>query len=361
MSTTRPPVTIHVYRQFSEIPLDEASWDKLVEASAVGGVFLKYLWVSNWWRCFGHSFELFFVTAETDGRILAFLPLMLDKQRTLRFIGDLNADYLGFVIPSTGDALLGAFIEFLSKKRGNWDSIHLRNIPRPSLEWDAFFESCRQNSLYPWNNYSVTAPFLRVAGQDHEIASLLDKESFRRSERLLRTQGELHYEVFRSVDEARPLWQQFADQHIARCHRANRQSNFENPAYLPFLRSLFETDHDHAIVHFSALFLDKRPIAFHFGLISQGRLLWYKPSFDVLLTRGSPGVTLACNLIRFAQRTSLGELDFTIGEEPFKSRFCKEFRTVDDFRIHQSRLRYIADTGYTRVRRAAKALVKSNG
>jgi CelD/BcsL family acetyltransferase involved in cellulose biosynthesis len=128
---------------------------------------------------------------------------------------------------------------------------------------------------------------------------------------------------------------------------------------MPFLKSLYESDPDGLNVHFCALFLDDRPIAFHFGFISRNRLLWYKPSFDIRVAKGSPGVTLACNLIRFAQENSLAELDFTIGDEPFKSRFCSEYRIVDEYRVHKSRLRYLADTGYTRLRRAAKALVKS--
>lgn len=360
MNFSNPQIDIHVYNEFSHIPLDQRAWDDLVEHSDVGGVFLKHFWVSSWWRHFGGPFQLYFVTAQVGEKVLAFMPLMIDENRTLRFIGDRNADYLGFVIPAAEGNLLGKFIEFLGDKKMQWDTIHLRNLPRDSFPRDVFIEHCHDAALYPWNNYSVPAPFLGIAGHEPEVTALLRKESFRRSERQLSQQGRLTFEVFATAERANEFWELYSQQHIDRCAQANRPSNFSDPAYLPFLKSLFESDRGGENVQFCALFMDDRPIAFHFGFISKDRLLWYKPSFDVGIVKGSPGVTLTCNLIRMAQLDGISELDFTIGDEPFKSRFCSKFRIVDEYRIHRSRLKFLVDTGRTRLRRAAKALIKSS-
>ena len=140
-----PDISFRVYDQLSDVPLDEESWDRLVEVADTGGVFLQSFWIRSWWQYFGHSYELFFVTAESDGKVLAFAPLMIDEARTLRFIGDLNADYLGFVIPPSRMDLLSGLLEFLGESRHLWNVVHLRNIPRETAETSSFVDICRKN------------------------------------------------------------------------------------------------------------------------------------------------------------------------------------------------------------------------
>lgn len=358
MTDPRIDIKFHIYDRLADIPLDEESWDRLLESADVGGVFLQRFWVQTWWQYFGDSYELFFVTAESDGRVLAFAPLMIDEDRTLRFIGDQNADYLGFVIPQQRSDLLSGFVAFLSESQHLWKVIHLRNIPCETLKASGLVDSCRQAGLLPWKNYSVAAPYLQIAGNEDAVAALLEKYSFRRSERLLAEQGRLRFEVFDTDERAACFWDVFAQQHIDRCHRDNRLSTFSNPKYLPFLKGLFTTDTQNSRVQFSGLFLDENPVAFHFGFVSQQRLLWYKPSFDIKIKKGSPGVVLIRNLIQLTQQLGLNEFDFTIGDEPFKNRYCDERRTIYELRIHKRRVRYVADKGYWRLRQSAKRLIR---
>ena len=351
-------ISFRVYDRIGNIPLDEESWDRLSESTDAGGVFLQHFWVRAWWHHFGRSYKLFFVTAESGGEVLAFAPLMIDKNRTLRFIGDPNADYLGFVIPPQRGDLLAGFLAFLSESRQLWNVVHLRNIPRETVKDSGLVDICRQEGLMPWNNYSVAAPYLQIDGNDEVVSALLGKYSFRRSERLLKEQGSVRFEVFNTDERAACFWEVFAQQHIDRCRRDDRSSTFSKPDYLPFLKALFESDAGKSRVQFSGLFLDESPVAFHFGFVSQQRLLWYKPSFDIRIKKGSPGVILIRNLIQHAQQCGLNELDFTIGDEPFKNRFCSERRTVDEFRIHKHRAKYVVESGYWRLRQSVKRLIK---
>ena len=353
-------ISYRVYDQLTEVPLDEASWDRLVEVADTGGVFLQSFWIRTWWQHFGHSYELFFVTAESDGKVLAFAPLMIDETRTLRFIGDLNSDYLGFAIPPGRVDLLSGLLEILNKSRHLWKVVHLRNIPRETAGNSRLVDVCREKKLMPWNNYSVAAPYLQIEGNAEEVSALLGKYSFRRAERILKDQGNVTFEIFTTDERAACFWEVFAQQHIARCRHDSRSSAFSDPRYVPFLRELFESDTKKSRVQFSGLFLDDVPIAFHFGFVSQRRLLWYKPSFDISIRKGSPGIVLIRNLIRFAQEHGISELDFTIGDEPFKSRFCSQRRIVDEYRLHKSRAAYIADSSYWRLRRWLKQLIKSD-
>ena len=350
-------VSFHVYDRLSEVPLDNAEWTYLVSRSSAGSVFLSKLWIETWWTYYGEGNQMCFVTAERKGEVLAFAPLMIDARRTLRFIGDTHSDSLGFVVPDKHTHLVTGMFEALNGCEAKWNVIHLRKIPRESAGDFQLETSARSESLLVWNSYSIGAPYLRVSGND-SIRKLLAKYSLRRAEKLLREQGELSFEVFLSDDRAAHFWEAFAAQHIERCHQDGRESQLSNSIYLRFLRTLFESDIENTHVHFSALFLDNQTIAFHYGFISQNRLLWYKPSFDVAIPQGSPGTVLIVRLIEYVQENSIGELDFTIGDEPFKDRFCQDRRVIDDYRIHRSRIGYLLDTGYWRLRQTLKKAIK---
>ncbi len=344
-----------LYEDFDSIPLDPSSWDELVLNSANSSVFCQHAWVSSWWRHYGDQCSLFFVTAETNGKVTAFAPLMLDGKKVLRFIGDLKADYLGLVTPGSDEQLAIGLLKYVYDNRSKWRVAHLRNIPSSAGFSATLSKLGHYTKIITWNCFSISAPYLTIASNDEAIRALLGKHSVRRAERDLAKQGSLRFEVFQTPDEAEPYWQQFAAQHIRRCRHAGRPSTFEDERYLPFLKTLFRECGDYA--HFSTVFLDDRPIAFHFGFISQNRLLWYKPSFDVTIRPGSPGIFLIKELILGAQSKGLDELDFTIGAELFKERFTNAQRQVDTFRIHRSRFLFTLDYGYWALRQFVKKLL----
>lgn len=346
----------HMYERLDEIPLDAASWDRLVDAANIGGIFLSYAWVHAWWNTLSGDNKLRFITIEIDGELIGFAPMMLDRKRTLRFVADGNSDYLGFVIPPDRSDLLEQLMKFLVN-RDDWSVMHLRNMPRSDCHTAAVLPACERSGMFPWNNYSVVAPYLAIEGNIPNVDALLNKYSLRRAVRKLAEQGALTFELVTDTDRAVKLLPQFADQHIKRCEIDNRKSPFINPLYTDFVRSLLNTPGLREIIHFSVVFLDERPIAFHLGFVSQRRLLWYKPSFDISISKGSPGIALIRNLIAYARDKGLSELDFTIGAEPFKDRFASGKRNIDTFRVHRSRLRFMLDVGYWRARHSAKKLL----
>lgn len=345
-----------IYKRLSDIPLSSAAWDQLVEDSGIGGVFLRHAWIHTWWQHLAGNKELFFITIHSKGDIVGFAPLMLDRSRTLRFIADENSDYLGFVIRAGDTAVTGHLMKFLAAQP-SWRVLHLRNLPRAESNGQ-LKAACEAAGLIPWRNYSVVAPYLALSTDRAKAEKLLNKYSVRRAERQLTDQGELRYEVFSETQHTDELWHDFTAQHIKRCRADHRKSPFEEPNYAAFLRAIFDAPDLRDALHFSAVLLNDRAVAYHLGFISNQRLLWYKPSFDTSLTKGSPGIVLIRCLANHALEHNLTELDFTIGAEPFKERFSNGVRYVDTYRIHRSRLRYLRDAGYWRTRAWIKTLIK---
>jgi CelD/BcsL family acetyltransferase involved in cellulose biosynthesis len=65
--------------------------------------------------------------------------------------------------------------------------------------------------------------------------------------------------------------------------------------------------------------------------------MWYKPAFSVVHAHRSPGEVLLAALFRYCRDHELRELDFTIGDDAFKSRFSNVTRRnqrIEVFRSH---------------------------
>jgi len=348
---------IRQYADFSKIPLDASGWDQLVDANQTDSIFLHYHWIQIWWKYFGSQYKLWFLTAEENHQILGFAPLMLDRHGCIRFIGEPNADYLDFVAPAQKEKILCGFFSLLNQHRSDWSTIELRNIPDSSALLDLMPAACSQASLTFWKNYSIEAPSLIIKGNEGNVRKILSKYSIRRTENMLRKYGDLEYRIVRNVDEAESLWTTFFNQHIQRCDLANRNSTFLNQNYRRFIIELFNTDTTNCFTHFSAVLMNGKAIAFHFGFISQNRLLWYKPCFDINIKKGSPGILLIKHLAEYALDNALDELDFTIGAETFKDRFSTVRRRICTARIYRSRVRFFSDCTHNLIRSAAKSLI----
>ena len=82
--------------------------------------------------------------------------------------------------------------------------------------------------------------------------------------------------------------------------------------------------------------------------------MYYKPSFDPALAAHSPGLVLVRHLIARALEGGRRELDFTIGDEPFKRRFTNTTRKTVNVQIFREPALYL----FERSRRGVMAAVR---
>ena len=338
------------HTSIDDIPIGAASWKDLAGRAGAAEVFLSRAWIRAWWNNFGDGFRLYFITAEEGGEVIAFAPLMLDRRRRVRFIGDGSADYVDFAVATDEAGVTHGFLDFLHDNRSIWKSGLFRNVPEASSLGRSLLRP-DDSQLVLWKSLTIDAPSLLIRGHEESARAMLAKYSLRRSETRLRRKGKLEYRVFRSASEAKDQWPRFFEQHRLRSRDARRKSAFSDARYRRFVQDLFESDTDSSLTHFSGLFLNEHPVAYHFGLVSDNRLLWYKPSFDPGFAEDSPGLALIRNLIEFALTNDFDELDFTIGAEAFKQRFCNVTRRVHSIRAYHSRVRRALHYAYAASRR----------
>jgi CelD/BcsL family acetyltransferase involved in cellulose biosynthesis len=158
-----------------------------------------------------------------------------------------------------------------------------------------------------------------------------------------RRQGQLEFRNCTSADEIIAYLDRFFQQHIERWALADTPSSFLDVRQQAFYRELVQQLAPAGQLLFSVLLLDRAPIAFHFGFEHQGRIIYYKPSFDIDYFKHSPGLVLLKYLLEYALERGAAEFDFSIGEESYKYRFANHARKNYAVRVFRRRVSYQLD------------------
>jgi CelD/BcsL family acetyltransferase involved in cellulose biosynthesis len=338
-------------------PPDLAGHWRALSAPVAPSIFQTREWLETWSSVFGESREFWNVVVREDDRIRAIAPLMLQRvargHRELQLAAATHADYADFLYRDSPEPALAAIARELAGRAADWDSFYVRNVPTQSPTCAALRAAMRGAGLYCFHESLVPAPALVFEAEDG--AGLLDKYSVRRAVRRLSAAGSARFQLLEAGGEIRDNLPVFFAQHQQRWQGTATPSPFADPAHRRWFEALAEVMAERGWLHFSKLELDGVPVAFHFGFLHGGRLVWYKPSYDPAYSRLSPGIVLVTHLIRMAVDQGASELDFTIGNEPFKQRFANVVRWNANFRVFHDRGRYGAALAGGALRKAVKA------
>ena len=150
----------------------------------------------------------------------------------------------------------------------------------------------------------------------------------------------------------------FFDQHVRRWQDTPTPSPFRQGDARRFFEEMVRRLSGPGWLDFSVVELDGRPLAYHFGFRYGGALTWYKPSYEIEVARRSPGLLMIRHLIERSLDEGLDEVDFTIGTEPFKSRYTNHGRINLSWRLFPSRHTFEAHRLLHLVRRVGGGLVR---
>lgn len=350
-------VQVELIEERSKLPLTREQWNGLVAGNETDTVFQTFEWFDAWWGTFGAEHALFFLILRQSQSIVGFAPFMLrriSRGRTqLQFVGTGSADYLDLVAPFDRTAALEAVCRFLRTHLHRWDRVLLSNVPMQSSTWRMLKSVGADTGLHVLQRSRTPCPVLQLDGREDAVLRLINKYSVRRPLNWFNRRGTLRFRHLTSWAEIQSLLPRFFEQHSDRWHAAtHRRSLFDDGRQREFYQSLAHKGHEASWLLFSILELNDEPIAFHFGFDYRGTVIWYKPSFDVRYADHSPGLLLIRQLIQDALQRSRQELDFTIGDEPFKGRFASHERSNVDVALYHSRLDHVSAlaTGFARRR-----------
>jgi len=316
-------------------------WRELVEKSPDATVFQTHEWLSTWWAMFGEGRSRSrILVAKKGDRLVGALPLYEADRRSgsaghpiLKWVGSEHTDYHCALSENSDAGIVEALLEAAIELTGRHGEILLEELPQFSTA-DLVLSMRGSSSREMIIKSAVTpCPRLKLLKNEQGVEAVLRKQSMRRNVRRLATHGNIDVRHMTDPQQIRQYLPEFFEQHVDRWRSTKYPSLFETQVNRRFYEHLTETLGSQRKVVFSSLSLRGIPIAFHFGLCSGNDLLWYKPSFDMRLAYLSPGEVLLRYLITYAAEKGFSALDFTRGDEDFKSRFSSEVRYNSSYHI----------------------------
>lgn len=327
----------------------QAAWNRLAQQSPTNTVFQTFEWLVSWWEALRGASQLRIVLGFDQGSLVAAAPLVATQRRRygqtlecIEFAGGMPSDYQDFLYRDKCDAaqLLTVLCTDLP-----WDWLHLDRIPASSPTLAVL-----RHEFPGWRGAQFVCDCCPayVFDPNHDGSDILKKKSLRRHENGLNKAGTVVVRHVTRTEEIEPQLEDFFAQHIDRRTLANTSSLFRDVRYQQFYRLLTRRLTVEERVVFTTLSLDARPVAFHYGLVSGRRFFWYMPAFSASHARLSPGEVLLACLFRFCRDHQMQELDFTVGDEAFKTRFSNVKRY--NVRFEAFRNRTLQRIGYAQRR-----------
>ncbi len=333
---------VQVIRDINHLPIKGKEWNELVSQSQTNTPFQTFEWFKSWWKIFGKQHQMFLLLFYEGENLTALAPLMIKnnkQKKNLTFISDVNADYCDFIV-GKGDkeSLLKFILEYLLQNKNQWDSIFLRNIPECSDTTSLLKSFCFKNNLL-FVEEAVHCPVLITRNlKDTEIIG--SSRTLRRHLNYFDKNGGLDFKIFDSLDEAEASLDLFFEQHIRRWDFVNKSSLFCDNRYKEFYRELLQEAWQSGWLFFSCLQFNEHPIAFHYGMDHNSRVIWYKPSFNIDFRTRSPGRILLKYLIEYCVENNKIEFDFTLGDETFKREYTNTVRNNYNIQIFKNKTDY---------------------
>jgi CelD/BcsL family acetyltransferase involved in cellulose biosynthesis len=306
-------------------------WDSLLENCPDSTVFQSRAWIRNWWNAFADGQRrLHVIAAWEDTRLVGLAPLYRQSQRRLglpaselRFLGSDQSDYNVFPVWNGSPAIVRLLLTAVQDSVQSNVAAVLEEIP----QFSTLAVCLREQVVSGTEGLSVTAttvcPRLRIRDNAAKVAAILKKDSLKRHFKAL-TNAVGPIEVRHSGDAAEisPLLPELFRQHIERWSATPHPSMFLDPRNQRFYEGLTRDLAASDSLVFTTVSAGGRNVAMHFGLRSRDEFIWYKPTFNVEFQKHAPGEVLLRSLIEYAQREGYASLDFSRGDERFKSRFA---------------------------------------
>jgi CelD/BcsL family acetyltransferase involved in cellulose biosynthesis len=321
-------IDLSIYTSFEEA---REIW-RDVEARGSCFLFQSYDWCSTWFETIGRRLgvEPCLVYARDLGMPAeVFLPLGVHRRRLtvrcLEFLGGRLADHTAPILVGATDqvrdgvwlsAILGSVQRVV-----RFDVVDLRHLrvdvdghPNPLVGSGCARAGYQTHSLTiadSWDAYSM-----------RQLSSKYRADS-RRCWRRLKERGTPRFQIAQTVDIALAMTEVMFAQKSRRLRELGAFDLFALPQYRDYCLQATRDHHQSGMIHVSALMLDNRPLATHWGAVWRNRFLLFFLSFeDGDWARFGPGRLLLECLLEWSFASGLAAFDFTIGDESYKSTYC---------------------------------------
>lgn len=267
---------------------------------------------------------LFVAVMDSHGSPLALLPLGIERRFGIRILGFLDggvADYnCPVLFPGSGqleNAETRKMWHALASISHGFDVVVLEKMP-------GFMQELKNPLVTPaTHRFPSSGYFTSLQSNWDEFARRIPyAQDSRRNLRRLSEFGKVEFEIASTPEDRKRFLAAMMAQKSRRYIQTRGLDSFERPGYRDFFKESTQNFAERGMLHLSALTLDGKELAVHWGYVVGRRFYYLMPSYDFEWHRYSPGRLLLHMLLEWATKNDLAVFDQGIGDEEYKSRYC---------------------------------------
>ncbi len=328
-----------------------SKWNELVDASVYPNVFLRWEWISTWWRWFGANRRLHIVTASDGDALVGVLPLYesaaglpyVARTRKLSFIGaggPTCPEYLGPIVHRDHlDAVTREFAEHLRSRRYRWDVIDFLDVPPDDPGTNALIrllvETCATLS-----EPGQVCPYIELPRSYDALMGRLSGHTRRRRKWQVRRAARecaAEMSVLESAEAFAGAFAVMAALSASSRARLGQPSPFDGSDWAGFHREVIREFSRSGIVKVHFLSFHGRPVAFIYGFLYHGKFCSFQTGFDGSEGKFSPGDVLHQMSFDHLIAEGVSEFDFLRGAESYKTVFANGSRWTQSTWVYRQR------------------------
>lgn len=322
-----------------------ARWEELANQSPKVTVIQEPPFVKTWYYQYSNKYQPILVLGvDTNSKVVGLLPLALSiKEKYLTHAGAVQAEYHGWLCQPAYDQdfpiqALIAIKRKLGLKKWQWSWIP----PKSKVNW-LHSKALRKENIHV-RIALHDAPVLDLS-DEQKVARLQKNRSIKTKINRYKKKSGLYIERIKTKEKALQVFDVLSSQcdfrQMARYQSAPfANDNNKKPFYIERMNF---PEHN----HFTILWTNNTPLAFHFGACDSTTVYLGLTSYNPLEERNSPGGILMIKLMELLREEGYRYLDLTPGEEVFKQNYSnlrqKLYKPMFCF---SKREKLIADLGH---------------
>jgi CelD/BcsL family acetyltransferase involved in cellulose biosynthesis len=326
LSKIVPKLRCELITKFEQLEQLSSDWERLWKSDPAGEVFQSFAWARAWWRAYGSQYSVHCLAVYDDDTVIGILPLVR-YHGDLRFLGTPQADYTDVLCEEARalDVLTTAFSAL--HESNQWNECKLERLPAQSRIARYWRHSA--NGLQGYSRL-VFGYYCQTIIVPTETPDLLKKiartKRMRRYANKLSKLGDVKFRFIDTRLEAREHLRRFFRYQARRRILIGDNSGCHLPTFQCLLEGLVDELDPATELRFGAVEVNGSPVAYHFCFNTAGKFTLYQQTFDVNAWDYHPGNVLLRHMLLYASEKGAREFDFTIGVEPYKTRYINSVK-----------------------------------